>query len=254
MTLGRARRVVLRISGIFITAMLIATACAWIRSFWASDCFVRLQDITVLTLRSCGGEVRVYGVPWHEWRRERDTDSGRWEYKRLRVADGFTPLDESGTQEYGMESQTHWRLAGVEFESHATFEFPPRYFTVDNPPPGAEPGDGDAPIALEDDMPLALPPPTATPRVAKGLTRSRISGRSAGWSLSISYITLIIPLALATISFGVGVRRSIVRGKAGKCPRCGYDLRATPDRCPECGMRQKWPKKGANEDKIRSAR
>jgi len=31
------------------------------------------------------------------------------------------------------------------------------------------------------------------------------------------------------------LRITVIRRKRGCCPTCGYDLRATPDRCPECG-------------------
>ena len=46
--------------------------------------------------------------------------------------------------------------------------------------------------------------------------------------------TLVLPAAV-TMSRLRASRRGRVRRLAGHCLRCGYDLRATPDRCPECG-------------------
>lgn len=74
--------------------------------------------------------------------------------------------------------------------------------------------------------------------VIGGIGYSRYAApRSRGWIFWIQYwfiIVMSVPVPL--VRFGpVLWRRFRDPLNPLECRRCGYDLRATPDRCPECG-------------------
>jgi hypothetical protein len=54
--------------------------------------------------------------------------------------------------------------------------------------------------------------------------------------LSMAFVAALLSvLPLAVLPRQIHRWRRARRNSAGRCAGCGYDLRATPDRCPECG-------------------
>ena len=72
-----------------------------------------------------------------------------------------------------------------------------------------------------------------------GVVRSQFWDGEIGWSLILPYwfavmATAILPARSSVLAAKLLRRRRRLAG--GLCPGCGYDLRATPATCPECGQ------------------
>lgn len=76
-----------------------------------------------------------------------------------------------------------------------------------------------------------------------------------GWrfnSLIVPYWALLIPLAILPLT---GFRRVIVRRRRKRrlqCLGCGYDLRQSPDRCPECGRAARGAAADSSKERARN--
>jgi hypothetical protein len=55
----------------------------------------------------------------------------------------------------------------------------------------------------------------------------------------IAFTAILLPAALSVLSVSRTRARRISRAALGQCLNCGYDLRASAERCPECGTVRK---------------
>jgi hypothetical protein len=73
-----------------------------------------------------------------------------------------------------------------------------------------------------------------------GISIGRDGFMGAGGSVDVSYLTLpywliLLPMTIWTTFIIPQAARQLRERSRGLCRKCGYDLRATPLRCPECG-------------------
>jgi hypothetical protein len=83
--------------------------------------------------------------------------------------------------------------------------------------------------------PVWVPPPGSGWESPVRFVREGRLGTRTLWSLTVSHWVVAVVASLTPLAWAVRELRRRRRAAAQLCARCGYDLRATPARCPECG-------------------
>ena len=76
--------------------------------------------------------------------------------------------------------------------------------------------------------------------------------RYGEWVVRFPHWSLALLFAILPAQHLRALIRSRRLKRTGHCPRCGYDLRATPERCPECGAEVRSQKSVVSEGRASS--
>jgi hypothetical protein len=130
---------------------------------------------------------------------------------------GYYAISDNGALRLGFET---WQLTGgASIYYCATFARPPGVSFVSNSHPYWAVNDGFWAIEYMDAQPAAY------------IYHEHLV-RIPWWAISVVLWSISGPV---TYLYFRRRRDARLRERKGLCPRCGYDLRATPHRCPECG-------------------